>query len=454
MADPEEEGTRKRRRLRLPSTFSSLRHGNFRLLWFTSLVNACANWLQQVTLGWLAYDLTGSPLIAGLVFGIRAMPSLIIGPIGGVLGDRFERKRGLQINSCFMAVTALGFALLLTFGHVQTWHILLFTFLQGTGQAMVNPVRQALVSNTVPRSDLMNAIALNSLAQTSMRVVGPAIAGVFIALAGPALNFGLQSAGYVIVFLMVIPLKAPYTDLPERRKGTSLTSSFFEGIAYVRTQPTLLGLILLALVPTLFTTPINLGLLPVFARDALHVDSAALGLLYACQGVGAVIGSLALASLGNSRHKGLLLSGAACCLTVTITLYSQITLFVMAIPLLALGTCCFMTYNTMNQTIIQTITPDSYRGRVMGLHMMNNGLAPLGAFIFGTLAELFGIRVSILIAGICAMTSIAFVLTFFPAIRSFRTEYVPADDDAGVEAAASSPAPPSNAPVRGVIQGS
>jgi MFS family permease len=408
--------------LTLPSTFASLRHTNFRILWFTSLVNAGSNWLQQVTLGWLAYDLTGSALIAGLVFGIRALPSLVIGPIGGVLGDRFERKRGLQINSFYMAVVALGFAVLLTVGEVKTWHILLFTFLQGTGQAMVNPVRQALVANTVPREDLMNAIALNSLAQTSMRVVGPAIAGVLIALSGPALNFGIQSVGYVLVFVLAIPLKAPYTDLPERRKGASLTSSFFEGIAYVRKQPTLLGLILLALVPTLFTTPINLGLLPVFARDALHVDSAALGLLYSAQGVGAVIGSLALASFGNSRHKGLLLSGAATCLTVAITLYSQVTLFLMALPLVALGTCCFMTYNTINQTIIQTITPDEYRGRVMGLHMMNNGLAPLGAFIFGTLAELYDIRASIFIAGVCGMVSIVLILVFFPAIRNFRSD--------------------------------
>ncbi|HLF76776.1 MAG TPA: MFS transporter [Dehalococcoidia bacterium] len=428
MSEPDEgsgTGTQPRPS-RLPRTFTSLRHPNFRLLWTTSLINAASNWLQQVTLSWLAYDLTDSALVAGLVFGIRALPSLVIGPIGGVLGDRFERKRGLQINSGYMAVLALGFAVLLSVGNVQAWHILLFTFLQGTGQAMVNPVRQALVANTVPREDLMNAIALNSLAQTSMRVVGPAIAGVLIAVSGPALNFGIQSVAYVLVFVLAIPLRAPYTDLQARRQGASLTSSFVEGIAYVRKQPTLMGLILLALVPTLFTTPINLGLLPVFARDALHADSAALGLLYSAQGMGAVLGTLALASLGNFRNKGLLLSGAAACLTVAITLYSQVTVFLLALPLVALGTCCFMTYNTINQTIIQTITPDEYRGRVMGLHMMDHGLSPLGAFLFGTLAELYGVRLSIFVAGVCAMTSVAFVLTFFPAIRSFRSG-VPAE---------------------------
>jgi MFS family permease len=410
-----------RPRLNAPRAFTSLRHRDFRLLWTTSLINAGSNWLQQVTLGWLAYDLTGSALTAGLVFGIRSLPSLLIGPLGGVLGDRFERKRGLQVNSGYMAVLALGFALLLTFGSVQTWQILLFTLLQGLGQALVNPVRQALVANTVPRDDLMNAIALNSLANNVMRVIGPTIAGVLIAVSGPALNFSIQSIGYVVVFLLVLPLRAPYSNLRADRAHGSLAQSFVEGLKYVRGQPTILGLMLLALVPTLFTTPINLGLLPVFARDALGVDSAGLGLLYSVQGMGAVFGTFALASLGNYRNKGLLLSGAAACLSVTITLYSQVSVFLMALPLLALATCCFMTYSTINQTIIQTITPDEYRGRVMGLHMMDHGLSPLGAFVFGTLADIYGVRTAILIAGLSAMTSVSLILARFPAIRSFRS---------------------------------
>lgn len=406
---------------RVPRTFSSLRHRDFRLLWVTSLINACSGWLQQVTLGWLAYDLTGSALTAGLVWGVRALPSLLIGPIGGVFGDRFERKRGLQVNSGYMAVLALGFALLLAVGNVQTWHILLFTVLQGLGQAMVGPVRQAVVANTVPREDLMNAIALNSFAQNLMRVVGPALAGVLIALSGPALNFGIQSVAYVIVFALILPLRTPYTNISARRAHVSLAESFVDGLRYVRRQPTILGLMLLALVPTLFTTPINLGLLPVFARDALKVDSTGLGLLYSVQGIGAVIGTLTLASLGNFRRKGLLLSAAAACLAIAITLYSQVPIFLMALPLLALGTCCFMTYNTLTQTIIQTITPDEYRGRVMGLYMMDHGLSPLGAFVFGGLAELYGVRTAILVAGICAMVSVTVILTRFPAIRSFRS---------------------------------
>ncbi len=418
----EAEPFRRRRRLRLPPTFTSLRHADFRLLWFTSLVNAGSNWLQQVTLGWLAYDLTGSALTAAIVFGVRSLPQLLIGPLGGVLGDRFDRKSVLMVNSGYMALLAMGFALLLSVGDVQAWHLIAFTLLQGTGQAMIQPVRQALVANTVPHEDLMNAIALNQLAQTAMRVVGPAVAGILIALSGPALNFAIQSSAFVITFLLLIPLHTPFSTLARDRKHEPFLDSFVSGVNYVRRQPTLLGLMLIALVPTLFTTPINLGLLPVFAKDVLEVDAQGLGILYSAQGVGAVIGTLVIASMGNFARKGLLLSVAATALTITITLYSQITIFLVAIPFLAFGTCCFMTYQTMNHTLIQTITPDEYRGRVMGLQMTDHGLTPLGTLIFGAIAEIYGVATAMFIAGSCGMVTVVFILARFPAIRNYRSE--------------------------------
>jgi MFS family permease len=262
----------------VPRTFSSLRHANFRLLWFTSVINAGSNWIQQVTLGWLAYDLTGSALTAAIVFGMRSLPNLLIGPIGGVFGDRFERRKGLMINSGYMSVLAVGFATLLATGTVATWHLLVFTLLQGIGQSLVGPVRQALVANTVPREELMNAIALNAFAQNAMRVIGPAIAGVLIAVFGPALNFGIQGVSYVLVFILVLPLKTPFAEYnPRARHHASIRESFVQGISYVRTQPTILGLLLMALVPTLFTTPVNRGLLPVWASAVLNVDSMGLG---------------------------------------------------------------------------------------------------------------------------------------------------------------------------------
>jgi MFS family permease len=384
-------------------------------------VNSGSNWLQQVTLGWLAYDISGSALAAGMVFGIRSLPSLLISPIGGVIGDRFERKRGLQINSGYMAVLALLFALLLAVGEVEVWHILLFTMLQGLGQALVQPVRQALVANTVPPEDLMNAIALNSFAFSTMRVIGPAVAGVLIVLFGPALNFGIQSVAYVLIFLLIVPMKAPYGSRSDRRSRESFSASFVAGMRYVAHQPTVFGLVLLALAPAFFTTPIQLGLLPVFAREALKVDSDGLGLLYAMQGVGAVVSTLTIASLGNFRYKGMLLSVAILCQAISVILYSQVTLFLLALPFLALATGSWTTFNTLNQTVLQTVTPDEYRARVMGVRMMDNGITPLGSLVFGVLADVYGISTTILIAGVCGLMVASFILVRFPAIRNFRT---------------------------------
>lgn len=406
---------------RLPDTFASLRHRDFRLLWVTSLLNAAANWLQQVTLGWLAFDLTGSPFVAGAVFGIRSLPSLLAGPLGGVLGDRFERKRGLLINTGYMAALATAFAALLAMGSVQVWHLLVFTTLQGLGQAMVNPTRQALVANTVPPADLMNAVALNSFAFSTMRVIGPALAGVLIAVSGPALNFGLQGAVFVLTFVLVLPLRTPYSALPARRGHVSLFSSFTGGLRYASRQPTVLGLILLGLGPAFFTTPINLGLLPVFAREALDAGADGLGVLYSVQGVGAVVATLALASLGNYRHKGLLVSLAAIGNALAILFYSQVTIFVLALPFLAMATCCFTTFATVSQTVIQTITSDEYRGRMMGLYMMDHALTPLGSLIFGAIAEVFGVSTAIMFAGGLGLGFALVVLARFPTIRTYRS---------------------------------
>jgi predicted MFS family arabinose efflux permease len=260
-----------------------------------------------------------------------------------------------------------------------------------------------------------------------MRVIGPAIAGVLIALSGPAMNFSIQSATFMLTLVLLVPMQAPYTMLTRGRKHVAFKDSFTSGISYVMHQPTLLGLMLIALLPTVFTTPINLGLLPVFAKEVLHVDSEGLGILYSSQGVGAVIGTFVIASMGNFARKGLLLSIAVVGLATMIALYSQVTVFLLAIPALALGTCCFMTYQTMNQTIIQTITPDDYRGRVMGLMLMNNGLTPLGTLIFGAVAEVYGVSTAMMTAGLCGLVTVIFILVRFPAIRRYRSD-LPAEE--------------------------
>ena len=404
------------------TTFTSLRHRNYRLLWATSMANAAANWIQQITLGWLAYDLTGSALLTGMVFGFRSLPNLVIGPIGGVLSDRFSRKGLLMMISVYLAILAVGFAAMLVLELVSVWHIFLFSALSGVGHAIVAPNRFALVANTVPRHDLMNAIALNALAFNSMRIIGPALGGGLIALSGgAAVNFLLQAVVYVVVVLLLLPLQTPYQEATTRPRNQSMAGSFVEGLRYVRGQPVILALILLAMVPAMFTMPINMGLLPVFAKDVLGAGPEKLGLLFTAMGVGAILGTLTVASLGNFAYKGPLLLIGAVFLGSAMVAYSQVTIMTLAIPLLGIVAFCFTTYSTLNQTILQTVTPDEFRGRVTSLHLMDQGLVPLGSLIAGTVAEFFGASTTVLVFGFATMAFVLLIGGRFSAIRGFRS---------------------------------
>jgi predicted MFS family arabinose efflux permease len=171
----------------------------------------------------------------------------------------------------------------------------------------------------------------------------------------------------------------------------------------------------------MFTMPINMGLLPVFAKDMLKAGPEGLGLLMTAMGVGAILGTLTIASLGNFAYKGPLLLIGAVFLGSAMVAYSQVTTMSLAIPLLGIVAFCFTTYSTLNQTILQTVTPDEFRGRVTSLHLMDQGLVPLGSLIAGTVAEFFGVSVTILIFGFATMFFVLLIGGRFKAIRGFRS---------------------------------
>ena len=174
-------------------TFSSLRHRDYRLLWMGTLFSSSGQWIQQVSIGWLTYQVTGSPFMLGAVNGMRSVPLLLLGPFGGVAADRMDRKRLMLTTQLFlMAVTAI-FATIIFTGHAHVWNITAFALLTGVAWAFNMPVRQSIVPHLVPREDLMNAVALNSAGFNVTRIVGPSLAGLLIAAIGIAGNFYLQA---------------------------------------------------------------------------------------------------------------------------------------------------------------------------------------------------------------------------------------------------------------------
>ena len=404
------------RRARGIQTFSSLKHRDFRLLLGGTFFVSAGQWVQQITLGWLSYNITGSPFLVGAIMGSRSIPFLLSGPIAGVLGDRFDRKMILLTTQMAAGLLALALAIILATGQEQVWHLFAFSFLSGAAWSFMQPVRMVLVSNVVPRDNLMNAIALNAAIFNFNRALGPAIGGLFIAYFGPALNFFLQSAMTLGVLAFVIPLRVRREERSSVKEA-SLISNFVEGIRYIAGNRTILALLVVALVPSLFVMPFNHALLPVFAEEVLDAGPSGLGLLLSAAGVGGFLGTIVVASLGNYQRKGLLILGGSIAGGISMMVFSQMTWLPLGMLLLAGVFGGEMVFRATNNTLIQSITPDQYRSRVMSLFMMDHGFVPLGSLLAGTLAEFYGSPVAILFAGTVSVVLVWAIAIKFPILR-------------------------------------
>jgi len=390
--------------------FSSLRFRSFRFLWFSTLFASAGNWIQQITLGWLAYDLTQSAFLTAVSQGLRAVPFLVASPLGGVIADRVDRRKLLIATQGFLAVSSVAFALIVLSGALHIWHLMVFSFATGCAWAFNNPVRQALVFNTVPRATLANAIALNSSAFNATRVLGPVTGGLLIGMFGAGTNFLIQALAYVLVCVMVLGVRVnPLAEAEGGRKRRSVAGTTLDGFAFVRRDRTIMGLILLALIPTVFLMPFTNSLMPVFAAEQLGIGPKGLGVLISAFGVGALIGTLSLAVVTSPRAHSMIQVTAAVTSGVFLIALAETRLMALALPLIVIIGGAQMLYNATNQTILQSIVPDEYRGRVMGIYMLNFGFVPLGSTAGGLVADRFGLPIAMIGGGVITVTLILVV---------------------------------------------
>lgn len=371
--------------------FTAMRHRNYRLYWFGQFGSLTGAWMQTVAQPWLVLELGGTPLQLASVLALMFAPALVLAPIGGVIADRIDKRRTLlAVNTVAMVQAALLFGLSVT-GVVEIWHLYWLALLVGLVNAIEMPVRQAFAAELVPPEDLVNAIALNSTSFNLSRVIGPAIAGVTIALFGVPISFGLNAVSRMSVLLglaLVDPAGLRRPVLPER--APSVIASLAEGIRYaVRTPAVLWPLVLLGGTATFamnFQT-----LLPLFARDDLGLGSDGYGALFAAMGAGALIGSLMLAFATSQRPMlRLILGGGAVFLALEVVLgLTRSTL--VAFPLVVgIGLASMLMINTINVTV-QNGVPHELRGRIMSLYVtVFAGTVPLGALFAGAVAEAWG----------------------------------------------------------------
>ncbi len=386
-----------RRGFRL-STFSSLRYRDYRLLWFTVLFTSGGQWMQQIALGWLAYEMTGSAFMLGAINGTRAIPFLLLGPWAGVAADRMDRKLLMMISQFWVMALAIIMTVLVVFNWIEVWHLFAFTFLSGVGWVFTMPVRQTLIPSFVPREELANAVALQSAGFNAMRIVGPSVAGLLLASVGSAGAFGVQAALYIFILTLTVMINVP--NLPPQPNKLSPVQSLLEGFKYIHANSVVLWLIVLALIPMMFAFPLQ-SLMPVFARDVLLAGPKGYGLLVSLMGFGALVGTLMVASISGYQHKGRLLLISATLLGVAMILFSRSTWLPLSLVLLALVGGCQMTYMAMNNTLLHLNITDEVRGRVMSIYMLDQGLTPLGTLFAGTTASLFGAPAATTVLG-CA----------------------------------------------------
>jgi MFS family permease len=371
--------------------FGALRHRNFRLYWSGQVVSLVGTWMQSVSQPWLVLELGGSAFQVGTVIALQFAPALFLAPIGGVLADRFD-KRGLLLLTQALAMLQAATLFGLTYtGVVEIWHIQLLALILGITSAFDMPVRQSFVAEVVPRHDLLQAIALNSASFNLARVVGPAIAGVALALFGSAFNFGVNTLTYtaVLVGLLLIDSKT-LIRAPIPAVRPTMRDSLAEGFRYAAQTPTVLWLLVLLGGMSVFAMNFQ-TLLPLFARFTLSMDAGAYGALFAIMGLGSLAGSLVLAFMGEHRPRLRLILGGGAAFLVFELMLGLVRAPAIAYPVVALvGLFSMLMVNTINATVQRSV-PDELRGRVMALYVtVFAGSGPLGGLFAGGVAQVFG----------------------------------------------------------------
>jgi predicted MFS family arabinose efflux permease len=371
--------------------FVALRHANYRYFISGQIVSLVGTWMQSVTQPWLVLLLGGTPLQLGTVLALQYAPSLFLAPLGGVLADRVDKRRALMAANALASVEALALFLLTVTGLVEIWHVMVLAFVLGLVNAVEMPMRQAFAAELVPRRDLMNAIALNSATFNLARIVGPAVAGVTLAVLGPAFNFALNAVSYLGVLVALWRMVPERLHRVERRaEPGSVRTSLAEGIGHARRTPSVLWPLVLLAGFAIFGMNFQ-TLLPLYARDTLRLGAEGYGALFASMGLGSLMGSLSLAFAGSRRPLAPLIIGGAVAFVVLEVALGLVRLPVAAFPLMvALGLSAMLMVNTINVTIQNSVS-DELRGRVMSLYVtVFAGSAPIGGFFAGFVAQLWG----------------------------------------------------------------
>lgn len=380
------------------------------------LISLIGTWIQMVAQPWLVFQLTHSAFLLGVVGFLGFLPVFLLSLFGGVVADRMNKRNILIFTQSVFMVLAFILAVLTQMRLITPIQIMLIAILNGVVMAFDAPSRQAVVVELVGKEHLLNAIALNSVAFNLSRIIGPALAGIFVASIGMSGCFYINGVSFLAVIIALFLIKV--NNRQKNNIKSALVKDLTEGIRLIKRNRTILILIAMVGVTSLFGISYVI-LMPIFANDILKVGVKGLGMLMSATGIGALIAGLVLAGLGDFKYKGKLLILSSVIFSLTLVLFSLSKAYVFSLIILTLMGWASVTAISLINNLLQTSVNDEFRGRVMSIFMFTfAGIMPFGNLIAGSLAHILGVSLTVMIGGIICTAFFIIINILYPDIRN------------------------------------
>jgi MFS family permease len=393
--------------------FQVLRYREFRLLWLGQASTGMGTWMDQVTRGWLIYELTDSAVQLGLVRGIQAIPYLLLSPIAGSAADRYSRKTQVIVAQVVNGLVYAVMALLIFAGEIKPWHVYVTALIMAIVQVFQQPARTAMVSDAVPPGSLTNAIGLNAVVFNVARSAGPALAGMLIAVFGTGGAYSVQAFFFLLATnrtLQLSPGRISIASGGHSAPRESFGRSIIEGWKFSWTNEEVRISLLIVTFASLFIVPFT-TLLPVFARDILGVGATGQGLLLTAMGVGALCSAILIASIGDELPRGMLMLGGVTVYGFLIVMFGASRWFEFSLVLMVLVGLCHVFAHALVQTVIQSYSPSEFRGRTTAIFHMSQVIMTGGSMLIGALSSFVGASWAVASMGIAgALTTVGIYL--------------------------------------------
>lgn len=396
--------------------FRSLQHRNYRLFFCGQSISLVGTWMQYVAVTWLVYKISGSVFTLGLVGFASQIPVFLLVPFTGVLTDRWDRHKVLIVTQIMAMILAFILAWLYFTDLIELWHIFVLSIGMGCMHAFDIPARQAFIIDMVEKKeDLGNAIALNSLMFNGAILIGPSIAGILLAAAGEGVCFLINGLSYFFVILSLLMMKVVRGEL--KIKGATIFKDLKEGMKYTFGFAPIKYLILFLALVNLLAVPYTI-LMPAFAKDILQGGSNIYGFLIGASGFGALLGAIYLASGKTFLKMGKIIPWSAAIFGLGLILFSFSRFYLFSFIFMIVIGFGDMLHTAASNTILQTITDDDKRGRVMSFYTMAIvGIAPFGSLVVGELAKILGTPNTIMIGGVTCIIGALIFLRKLPDLK-------------------------------------